>query len=133
VDRDVRRQHIKRIVARAGVALEPAAAWLLMRLDERAEATPEALAHRAPYDTPTLHRAMDELRAASFVVERTENGAGRLAITDAGCTVLGRIVAARRAHLAEVFGEWSEGERQELSALLRRLTPELVPDARSGG
>ena len=131
VDRDVRRRHIERIVARAEVPLDPAAAWLLMRLDEHAGATPDALARRAPYDAQTLRRAMDELRAASFVVDRTENGAGALALTDAGCQALGRIVAARRAHLAGVFGEWSEGERQELTALLRRLTPQLVPDART--
>jgi hypothetical protein len=54
-------------------------------------------------------------------------------VANAGCEALGRIVAARRAHLAEVFGEWSEGERQELGALLQRLTPQLVPDARSRG
>ena len=131
VDRDVRRHHIERIVARAGVSLDAPAAWLLMRLDERSGATPDTLAHRAPYDAHTIQRAADELRAAGFVVDGTEIGAGALALTDAGCKALERIVAARRAHLAEVFGEWSEEERGDFTALLRRLAPQLVPDARS--
>jgi hypothetical protein len=52
-------------------------------------------------------------------------------VTPAGGEALGALVAARRAHLADVFREWTPGERQELAALLRRLTPQLVPDARS--
>jgi hypothetical protein len=52
-------------------------------------------------------------------------------VTSAGCDALGALVAARRAPLAEVFREWTPGERQELAALLKRLTPQLVPDARS--
>src|SRR5207247_1282291 len=32
-DRDVRRQYIEQVVARAGVGLTPAAAWLLVRLE----------------------------------------------------------------------------------------------------
>ena len=133
VDRDVRRRHVERIVARAGVPLGAPAAWLLMRIDEREGAPLDALEHRAPYDAHTLGAAVDELRAAGLVVDRPEGRAGALTVTHAGCEVLERIIAARRAHLAEVFGEWSEGERQELAVLLRRLTPELVPDARASG
>jgi hypothetical protein len=42
------------------------------------------------------------------------------------------VVAARRAHLEEVFGEWTAEEREDLAAMLRRVTRELVPDVRTG-
>jgi len=54
-------------------------------------------------------------------------------LTDRGSAVLHRLVIARRAHLAEVFAQWTPDEQKDLAALLRRLTPELVPDSRSRG
>jgi len=45
--------------------------------------------------------------------------------------IVGRIVAARRAHIEEVFGQWSAEEPEDLATLVRRLTHELVPDARA--
>jgi EmrB/QacA subfamily drug resistance transporter len=125
VDRDVRRRHIERIVARAGVALDAPAAWLLMRLDAADGATVGALAHRAPYDAHTLAGAADTLRAAGLVVDRPESA---LALTHSGCDALERVVAARRAHLEEVFGQWTAEEREDLAALLERVTNDLVPD-----
>jgi hypothetical protein len=40
---------------------------------------------------------------------------------------LSKLVAARRAHLAEVFAEWDPARREELAAVMRRLAEELVP------
>jgi DNA-binding MarR family transcriptional regulator len=132
VGRDVRRKHIERIVARAGVRLGAPAAWLLMRLDERSGIPLDQLAHRAPYDVHVLGGAADELRGAGLVVERTAGTKG-LELTRAGCEVLERIVAARRAHIEEVFGQWSAEEREDLAALLKRVSRELVPDVRTTG
>jgi hypothetical protein len=47
--------------------------------------------------------------------------------------MVARIVAARRAHLEEVFGQWTAEERQELATLLKRVTHELIPDGRTTG
>ena len=44
-----------------------------------------------------------------------------------------KIIAARRAHLAEVFGQWTPAEQHELTLLVHRLGRDLVPDARSSG
>ena len=38
-----------------------------------------------------------------------------------------------RAHIEEVFSQWSPEEREDLLAVVRRLTRELVPDVQSGG
>jgi DNA-binding MarR family transcriptional regulator len=130
VNRDVRRQHIARIAKRARVGIGGPAAWLLMRLDQQRDLTIDALARQAPYGTEELGRAADELRDAGLV-ERPADGAQQWRITQAGCDALGRIVAARRAHIEEVFGQWSAAEREDLAVLVRRLTHELVPDART--
>ncbi len=130
VNRDVRRQHVARIAERAQVGVSGAAAWLLMRLDRQDDPSVEMLVRQAPYSSPELERAGDELREAGLV-ERPRDGAARWKITSPGCEALGRIVAARRAHIEEVFGQWSPEEREDLITLVRRLTHELVPDARS--
>ena len=133
MDRDLRRHHVERIVARAGVDVSAAAAWLLLRLDEHPEARLEDLERRAPFDAETVHRGAQELRARALALESSDDGAKRWRVTPEGCAVLARVVAARRAHLSEVLAEWSPERQQELAVLLRRLSGELVPDARSSG
>jgi hypothetical protein len=44
--------------------------------------------------------------------------------------VLERLVAARRAQLAEAFAEWSPEEHERIALLLNRLARDLVPEAR---
>jgi DNA-binding MarR family transcriptional regulator len=131
VDRDLRRRYIERIVAKAGVGLSAAAAWLLVRLDEQPDASLDRIARQSPFGADALRRAADELCAAGLIASVPNGGTGRWRLTSTGCAVLDRIVAARRAHLAEVFAQWTPREQQELTALLRRLTTELVPEARS--
>ena len=133
VDRNVRQGHVARIAARAGVPLGPAAVWLLMRIDERDGATLDDLAQRSPFDAPALRAASEELRAGGYIAEHSDDGARGWRLTPAGCDTLGRIVEARRAHIEEVFGQWTAEERGDLAALLRRVTRELVPDVRSTG
>ena len=132
VGRDVRRKHVERIVARAGVHLDAPAAWLLMRLDEHSGTPLEQLAQRSPYDLSALRRAAGELRDAALVEQSNGDGTNGLALTERGCETLGQIVSARRAHIEEVFGQWSESERVELAALIKRISRELVPEVRTG-
>jgi hypothetical protein len=54
-------------------------------------------------------------------------------LSSTGCAAVDRLVAARRAHLEEVFGQWTMDEQRELATLLHRLTRELVSDRQSGG
>jgi hypothetical protein len=128
VDRDLRRKHFERIVARAGVALEPATAWLLVRLGEQPEATLDALARQSPFGAAPLRRAADDLRAHGWIAD----GAALGRPTPAGCAVFEKIVAARRAHLSEVFSQWTPGEQRSLADLLRRLVPDMVPSGTPG-
>jgi hypothetical protein len=57
-----------------------------------------------------------------------DNGSRRLAVTRAGCDVLGRIIKVRRSHLADAAAEWDTDETSV--ATLRDDERVLVPDAR---
>jgi EmrB/QacA subfamily drug resistance transporter len=133
-DRDVQRQWIADVVSRAGLTLTPAAAWLLVQLDRRGPgADVEAIGRAARIAPERVRQALDELTAAGYV----HGGAGEDAhggapvLTAPGCAALGRLVTARRTHLAELLADWEPERHAELAALLRRIAGELVPDVRA--
>jgi hypothetical protein len=51
-----------------------------------------------------------------------------LTLTDAGCAVLSRLVAARREHLEELATEWDPEHDGDAATYLRRAVRDLVPD-----
>ncbi|HVZ44767.1 MAG TPA: MDR family MFS transporter [Ramlibacter sp.] len=130
MDRDLKREHIARIVARAGFDIRPAAAWLLARLCEDPQASARTLQAASPFEPRELALAASELVTAGWLQPRPEGPAG-WKVSESGCEAAGRLVAARRAHLADLFAEWSGQEREELRSLLARLRLELVPEPRT--
>lgn len=132
MDRDLRRRHMDRIVQRAEVPLSGPAAWLLIRIGENPAARPEALVHRSPFDADALHRGEDELRTAGMLGDDGAGASPAFTLSAAGEATLARILEARRAHLSEVFNEWSPGEQQSVAALLRKIQRELLPEPRAG-
>lgn len=131
-DRDLQRRHIERIVQRAGVDLTPIAASLLVRLDTDPAANPEALGRERGASPDEVRGAMADLQDRGLIVEDRGNGtAARWCLTRAGCAILTKLVAARRAHLAELFADWGPSRREEMAALLHRLANELVPDVQT--
>jgi DNA-binding MarR family transcriptional regulator len=134
-DRDERRRYVERIVARAGVELSPAAAWLLGRLEKDSGLDPAKLsrAHRLEHDR--INAALAELLDRRLIVETNAadgKGAKRV-LTEDGRGVFNKLVAARREHLAELWPEWSPEKREEVADLIRRLARELVPEANTDG
>jgi EmrB/QacA subfamily drug resistance transporter len=126
-DREVRRDHLERIVARAGVGLSAAAAWLLWRLDDDPGLDLDALAATYHADAARLTSAVEELRGRGLVVAAASPGRARRELTPAGGEVLARLVAARRERLAELFAEWAPEQHEELAATLERLSRDLAP------
>ena len=127
-DRDVQRDHIARIVARAGVDLSPAAAWLLLRLDADPRLDPAALGREYGIPADRMRAAVDELTARELVTDGAGDGAIGRALTAAGAAAVDRLADARRARLAELFAEWGPDRHEELAALLDRIARELVPE-----
>jgi EmrB/QacA subfamily drug resistance transporter len=126
-DRDVQRSYIQAVIDRAGLSLNPAAAWLLIRLEEDPALDPVELGRTRQIPAERMAAALDEL-AGRGLVERSENGNP---VTDEGCEAVNRLVAARRAHLSELISDWEPERHEELAGVLRRIAADLVPEART--
>ena len=123
-DRDVQREHIRRIVERAGETLTPLAAWLLVHIDREPECDPVALGRRHQIEEHRVNAAIDELRDRRLI----EGTAPKLSLTAAGCDVLTRLIDARRAHLEELAEDWDPVRNPEIVGYLQRTAREIVPD-----
>ena len=127
MDRDLRRHHVGLVVQRAGLALAPEAAWLLLRLNEAPHARLVDLAPASPFTPDELERGALALADKGLVLREP---AGVWELTRAGCAILGKVVQARRKHLEALFAEWSPQHQSELAEMLRRLGPQILPSAR---
>jgi DNA-binding MarR family transcriptional regulator len=129
-NRDTQVRYIQKIVDEAGVNLSPAAAWLLVRLEQQPGIDPAMLGPAHAIDPSLIARAIDELSTRNLIapIGNGDNGTRRLGVTPAGCEVLGRVVRVRRVHLAVAAAEF--GADDENTSALRDIERELVPDAR---
>jgi EmrB/QacA subfamily drug resistance transporter len=131
-DRDVRRQHIERIVSRAGVQLSPAAAWLLLQLEREPALDPATLGRAHGIEPARMEEALAELRDRGLIGEVDDpDGRAPRGLTSEGWEVFGKLVAARRERLAELFAEWPPERHEELARMLQRLARELVEGRRA--
>jgi EmrB/QacA subfamily drug resistance transporter len=129
-DRDVQRQHMHRIVERAGETLSPLAAWLLVQLERSPEYDLFDLAKHREIPAERVTAALDELRSRGLVVGAGTDATDRTKLTSSGCEVLDRLVSARRAHLAELAAEWDPSQQKDVAEYLRNAVRDLVPDTR---
>jgi hypothetical protein len=132
-DRAVQRQHIERIVARAGETLSPLAAYLLTQLEREPERDPAEIGEAMAIIPERVRAALEELQERGLIADaargtRAHSGA---VLTAAGCDVLDRLVAARRVHLEELASEW-DPDRHDVSAFLTQAVERVVPNARRG-
>ena len=130
-DRAVQRQHIEQIVARAGETLTPLAAWLLTRLERDPGRDPLAVGGERGIAADRVRLALEELRQRDLIEAR--NGGPAFALTPAGCDVLDRLVAARRAHLSDLAADWDPGRNPDLAAFLTQAAERVVPAAHRAG
>lgn len=126
-DRDVRRRYIASVVERSGVDLSPTAAWLLVQIEREPGVHLTELGRRGKCEAKDLQAATAELLPRSLITAGSVRDVYRL--TEAGCELYNRLVAARREHLAELWPEWSPKKREEVYEILRRLARELIPEA----
>jgi predicted MFS family arabinose efflux permease len=129
-DRDVQRQHILRIVERAGETLTPLAAWLLVQIERHPEYDPYELARNHAVPSERVTAALDELRARHLIRDTGAGAATRERLTATGCEIHDRLVSARRAHLSELAAEWDPATGANVSDYLRNAVKDLIPDAR---
>ena len=130
-DRDVQRQHIARIVARAGETLTPLAAWLLVQIDRSPDVYSRDLGRARGVAPKRIEAGLRELDERGLTVPglHTRDGLPGHRLSPTGCAVMDRLVSARRAHLADLLAEWDPGE-ENASDYLRTAVRNLVDDTR---
>jgi DNA-binding MarR family transcriptional regulator len=134
IGREGRRTLVAGLCERAGVDLSPAAAWLLVRLQETDAAHPASIPQLCKdFDIPPEvgQRALRELDERQLLRRDPTAGEDRgrvVGVTPAGAVIAGRLVEERRATLERVCAGWQPTDNQELAGLLTRLARELAPD-----
>lgn len=129
-DRDLKREYIRAVVARAGLDLSAGAAWLLTRFDADPELDLATLADRHRIAPEHLREAARELIRQRLVARHppADRRPERHIPTRQGLDALRRLTSARRAHLAAVIREWAPEHREAFAARFARLCREIVPD-----
>ena len=133
VDRQVQRRHIQRVIDRAGETLTPLAAWLLVKAERDPAADPAQLARTHHIPMERIRAALEELCGRGLIESppagvRSDHVMGRL--TPAGCSVMGRLVAARREHLAELVAEWNTSGEGDAADYLTSTVRDMIADVR---
>ncbi|HEU5209108.1 MAG TPA: MDR family MFS transporter [Longimicrobiales bacterium] len=124
--RDTRREYIRQVVNRAGIDLSPAAAWLLVQLDEKPGVRVLDHAHSDAERERRVRAAFEELRERGLLEPGASLDDGAVP-NDAGCALLDRLVAARREHLQETIRDWDPARRADVAAAIARVSREMVP------
>jgi EmrB/QacA subfamily drug resistance transporter len=133
VERQVQRGHIQLVLDRAEETLTPLAAWLLVRVERDPATDPTQLARTYHIPMERIDAATAELRARELIEAPSMDGNppqrfGRL--TDMGCNVLNRLVAARREHLAELVAEWNAEQGEDAATYLTGAVRDMIADVR---
>jgi EmrB/QacA subfamily drug resistance transporter len=120
--REGRREVYRKISARAGYDLLPAASWLLLRIRRYGRVEPALLAERGPVPLTVVMEAARQVEERRLAVRQGLD----LVLTDRGHEVAARLAQAREESLAELLGDWWGPDRPtDLTRLVRELTGEL--------
>ncbi|MEV4869619.1 MFS transporter [Streptomyces syringium] len=120
--REGRRKVYEKITARAGLELQPASSWMLLRINRYGSAEPAMLAERVPVPLRVITEAARELEVRGLAVREGLP----LVLTDRGRDVAAKLFRAREESLAELLGDWWTPDRpSDLMELVRELNGEL--------
>ena len=127
--REERTRIYAELAAASGLALEPRAIWLLLRLSAPGALHLPALASRLGLDLDEACFLLDPLTRAGLVACRPESRRPEtVALRPAGAEAIERLVAARASRLRALLGAWSEEADARLNAEVERLARDLLAD-----
>lgn len=123
-----------RMMAEAGLDLDPAFLPLLVRLGMTGPASVVELAGQAGRDHSTISRQLDRLEAAGLAVRSVSQSDGRVRtshLTRKGELAVAALTAARRRLLDHVVANWPARDREMLAMLLERFVRDLISAAKA--
>ena len=116
--REGAREIVRRVAARAGVDLSPAACWLLARYRADPHTDLEGLAHQVDGDVAALEAARGELVDQALITDTASAG---VELTSAGDQALSHLTATGEQRLADLLRDWRPEEHEELARLIVAL------------
>ncbi|SHL07120.1 MDR family MFS transporter [Actinacidiphila paucisporea] len=119
--RDARRDLYTRITRLAGVDVQPATSWLLLRLAHDGRADPVELARRTTVPADVIESAAVEAESGGYAVRE----GNPLVLTASGSALADRLTESRRSVLSGLLGDWDPAAHSELAALVKKLSIEL--------
>jgi predicted MFS family arabinose efflux permease/DNA-binding MarR family transcriptional regulator len=126
--REGARELVQRVATRAGVELDPAACWLLARMNADPSVELEELAQRSQVPIARLREARNTLRERDLIVANEGSGA-RLELTPSGHAILERLSVTGAQRLADLLEGWRPDEHPDLARLIATLAHEFFIDA----
>ncbi|QJT01388.1 MFS transporter [Streptomyces asoensis] len=120
--REGRREIYRKITARAGYDLLPAASWLLLRIKRYGRVEPSVLAEHSTVPLPVVIEAVRQMEGRGLAVREGLD----MMLTDEGRVVADRLAQVREESLAELLGDWWGPDRPtDLVQLVKELNDEL--------
>jgi len=117
------------LAQRAALPLDPRSTWVLLRLQDRSQLDLSALAQALGTTVDQLAPLFGPLSEGGFLRLEHLDGTPVVAhLTPSGEAAIDRLVAARRAGLAEWLGSWSAELDEQLAEKLRQLARDLLRD-----
>jgi EmrB/QacA subfamily drug resistance transporter len=126
--REGARELVQRVAARAGVDLDPAACWLLARMNADPSVELEELARRSQVPIARLREARNTLHERGLIA--AEDGSGpRSELTASGHSVLEQLSTTGTQRLSDLLEGWRPDEHPDLARLIATLAHEFFIDA----
>ena len=117
------------LAQRASLPLDPRSTWVLLRLQDRSRLDLSSLAEGLGTTVDQLAALFGPLSEGGFLRLEHQDGTPVVALlTPSGEAAIDRLVAARRAGLAEWLGSWSDELDEQLADKLRQLARDLLRD-----
>jgi DNA-binding MarR family transcriptional regulator len=118
-----------------GVAVDPAAFFVLHAVSGYGQLRPSDLAERLRLDASTVSRHVRQLESAGYLhraVDPHDRRACQVSVSEAGRSVVEHAFQVRRARVAAAVDGWPVEDREQLAVLLARLAGDLDADDRAG-
>jgi EmrB/QacA subfamily drug resistance transporter len=126
-DRAVQRAHIAAVTREAGLDLIPAAAWLLLRINDEPALDIRELSRRNGLQLDRLRAGLEQLQERGYLTSSVTADGVRHQLTAPGCDAYDRLGAARRERLVHLRRDWPPEQREYLADVLQRLARDIVP------
>jgi len=116
----------QRLAERAGVALDPQSCWLLYRLGEHPQASPNELGRRVHIPADRIAVELNRLAEARLLTPALSGHDHVPTLTLRGQQTLDKLLAARRERLAELLAGWHPDQHADLIELTTRLARNIL-------